>query len=170
MALSVPSEAVFKEQRFTIESPLLPTTTIEQESHEFESQHRLKPDAFIDTGSRFFFGDRPLQLKDYYKKIEFTGFHLNYPWLPSEALKLLNKLKKAPITERELIRLMELIAERASIHFQLTEGKFVAMTFHGQIVEVSDTRIGLLKKIQSQKYQEEIFVWRIGSDVFSGRI
>jgi hypothetical protein len=65
---------------------------------------------------------------------------------------------------------MKLVAERASIHFQLSEGKFVAMTFDGQIVETSDTRIGLLKKIQGQRYREQIFVWKVDSDAFSGRL
>lgn len=171
MALSIQSDAtVFNEKQFTAESPLLPMTTIDQESYEFERKQRLRPDPSIDTGSEFFFGDGPLQLKDHHDKIEFTGFHFNNPWLPSKAVKLLNKLKKAPITQRELVSLMELVAERASIHFQLTAGKFVAMTFHGQIVEVSDTRVGLLKGIQGRKYREQIFVWRIGSNAFSGRI
>ncbi len=171
MALSVPSEVtVFEERQFTTESPLLLATSIEQESYEFERQHLLKPDLSIATGHRPFLEDRPLRLRNHRDKIEFTDFHFNNPWLPPEALRLLNKLKKAPIRERELVRLMELVAERSSVHFQLSKEKFVAMTFHGQIVEASDTRIGLLRKIQGRKYQEEIFVWRIGSSTFSGRI
>jgi len=170
MALSIPSDlTVFEEKQFTTEYPLLPTMTIEQESYEFERKQRLRPDLSIDTGGGFFLGDRPLQLKDHHDKIEFTGFIFNNPWLPSNAFKLLNKLKKASITEKELVRLMELVAERASVHFQLAEGKFIAMTFRGQIIEVSDTRVGLLKKIQGRKYREQIFVWRIGSNAFSGR-
>lgn len=91
----------------------------------------------------------------------FTG-----PWLPPRVKKL---LEKGPRTERDLVGLMKMIAERASIYFELSEGKLVAMTFHGQVVEVSDTRVGLLKKIQGRKYREQIFVWKIGSDAFSGR-
>lgn len=92
----------------------------------------------------------------------FTG-----PWLPPRVKKL---LEKASRTERDLVGLMEMVAERASIYFELSEGKFVAMTFHGQIMEVADTRLGLLKKIHGRRYREQIFVWRVGSNTFSGRI
>jgi len=171
MALYISSDVtVFDGEQLPTGRPLLPTTTIEQEIYEFERKQRLRPGPSIDTGGEFFLGGLPLRLKDHPDKIKCTGFSLNNPWLPANALKLLNKLKKAAITEKELVKLMELIAERASVHFQLTEGKFVAMTFHGQIVEVSDTRVSLLKKIQGRKYREQIFVWRIGFNAFSGRI
>jgi len=170
MALFTPSDVTLSEEYRMIEYPLLSRTAIEQEGLELETKQRLIPAPSVDTGSGFFLRDRPLQLKGYPVKIEFTEFPFNIPWLPPNVFQLLNKLKKGSITETELVRLMELVAKRASDHFQLTEGKFVAMTFHGQIIEVSDTRVGLLKKIQSRKYQEQIFVWRIGSNAFSGRI
>lgn len=170
MALSTPFEATIPEEgQFDTELPLLPTTTIAQESYVFRREQRPRPDYYIDTGVMRLF-DRPLQLENHHGKIKFTGFHFNNPWLPSSAFKLLRKLKKAPVTERQLVGLMKLVAERATDHFQLTDGKYVAMTFHGQVVEVSDTRVGLLKKIQGRKYREQIFVWKIGSDAFSGRI
>jgi hypothetical protein len=111
-----------------------------------------------------------LLLEDYSRSIESHGFPSDKPWLPPTALKLLGKLKTGSITEKEVLKLMDLVAERASAHFQLSEGKFVAMTFHGRIVEASDTRVGLLKKIQTRKQEESIFVWRIGSNAFSGRL
>ena len=173
MALSVPFQSdvkVSEEKEFTIGRPLLPATLIQQEGYKFERKQFLRPDPSIDPRSKFFLGDLSFRLKDHPDKIECTGFSFNNPWLPTNAFKLLNKLKKAPIAEKELVKLMELVAQRASVHFQLTAGKFVAMTFHGRIVEVSDTRAGLLKKIQGQKYREQIFVWRIGANAFSGRI
>ena len=172
MALSVQPDVTVssEEKEFTAGRPLLLVTPIEQEGYEFERKQRLRPDPSIDTRSQFFLGDLSFRLKDHPDKIECIGFSFNNPWLPANALKLLNKSKKVPIAEKELVKLMELVAERASVHFQLTEGKFIAMTFHGRVVEVSDTRVGLLKKIQGQKYREQIFVWRIGSNAFSGRI
>jgi len=172
MALSAPQTevATLREREFTTERSFLHTTTIEQENYEFARSQRLGPNSSVDTGGRFFLGDGPLQLKDLPEKIEPIGFPVNIPWLPPNTVKLLNKSKKGPITEKELVTLMEMVAERASEHFQLDVGKFVAITFHGRVVEVSDTRVGLLKKLQSRKHPEQIFVWRIGSNAFSGRL
>ena len=65
---------------------------------------------------------------------------------------------------------MQLIADRVIDHFKLQSGKFIASTFSGRIVETANTRIDLLKKIQGQTFEEEIFVWRVGADSFSGRL
>ena len=92
------------------------------------------------------------------------------PWLPPSVKKLLEKAKKTRLSTSELIRLMETIADRTIEHFDLPSGMFAAITFSGKIVEVADKRLGLLKKIHGRKYQEQIFVWRIGSETFSGRI
>lgn len=169
MTLSAPSNTTeFEERQFEAQPSLFPTTTLEQEGSVAQNG-RLRLDATIDIRNWFFPEDRMLESKDYLDKIEPIGFSYNNPWLPPNALKLLNKLK-GPVTEKELITLMKLVAERATDHFQLEEGKFVAMTFYGRIVEVSDTRVGVLKKIQGRKYKEQVFLWRIGSNAFSGRI
>lgn len=169
--LSVPSSSTpTREEEFTPERSLLPATTTLQETYEFRSYQHLGPDISIDTQPMFLHEDYALRLKDNLEKIRSYGFLLNYPWLPPNALRLLNRAKKGSLSEKELVTLMELVAERASIHFQMTEGKFVALTFHGRVVEVSDTRVDLLKKLQSRKHQEQIFVWRIGSNAFSGRL
>jgi len=171
MALSAPQTeiATFEEREFTSERFYLPAT-IAQENYEFARNQRIRPDPSVDTACRHRLGDGPLRLKEILGKIEPEEFHFNLPWLPPNVIKLLNKSKKGPISEKEMITLMELIAERASEHFELDVGKFVAMTFHGQVVEVSNTRVGLLKKIVGPKYPEQIFVWRIGSTAFSGRL
>ena len=170
MALYVPPETVDKEKQFTIEYPSFPIATDEQESYRFKRNQHLKQDLFTDTRNGSFVRNFLTEMDGYYEKIKPTGFSINDPWLPPNAVKLLNKIEKTSIAETELLRLMELIAERASIHFQLTKGRFVAMTFHGRVVEVSDSRVDLLKRIQGRKYSEQIFVWKIGSKAFSGRI
>lgn len=170
MALSLPPRTVASEEdEFKIESPLFVATMSERGIHELRRKQHLTPGPSFDTGNGFFLGDGPFQWKDHVDKIEYLGFSFDRPWLPPNALKLLDKIKKRPISETEMMKLMGLVAEQASLHFQLDEDKNVAMTFHGQIVEVSDTRVGLLKKIQGRKYREQIFVWRVGSDVLSGR-
>lgn len=95
----------------------------------------------------------------------FTG-----PWLPPRAKKLLAKANAASLSTSELIRLMEMIANRSIAYFDLPPGKFAAITFSGKIVELTDTKLDLLRKIQGVKYPEQIFVWNVGSDSFSGRI
>lgn len=152
-------------------SSYLPTpTTDEREILESTRNYRIRSGYSSVTGNDSFLVDEMFQSGGYLDRIESTGFPPNRPWLPSNALELLSRLKRGPISEKRLVKLMKLIAERASAHFQLAEGKFVAMTFVGRIIEASDTRIGLLKKIQSQKYPEQIFVWKVGSDAFSGRL
>jgi len=172
MVLAVlPTEVtILREKEFTTERSLLPVAAIEQENYELLTHQRLGPDSSIDTRGIFYLGDSPLQLKEGFGKIEPAGFLFNYPWLPPNAIKLLNKAKKGALAEKELITLMEMLAERASAHFQLGAGKFVALTFRGRVVEVSDTRVGLLKRLQGRKYPEQIFVWRIGFNAFSGRL
>jgi len=127
-------------------------------------------DSTIEPASRIISLDRELRVENQLGKIEPPEFPVDRPWLPKQAHEILEKLKKGPIAEKELITLMELIADRAIEHFQLKEGGFIALTFLGRIVEVSDTRIGLLRKIHGHKFTEEIYVWRVGFRSFSGRL
>jgi hypothetical protein len=113
--------------------------------------------------------DSELKIGNSVCKIKLPEFPLDKPWLPQKALLLLDKLKKGPVSEKELMTLMELIANQATNHFQLRHGEFVALSFFGRVVDISDTRVGLLKKIQGRKSAEEIFVWKVGFDSFSGR-
>jgi len=113
--------------------------------------------------------DSNLKIGNSLCKIELPEFPVDRPWLPQRAVMIIDKLRKGPVSEKELMTLMELVAGQATTHFQLQCGKFVALTFSGRIAEVSDTRIGLLKKIQGRKFAEEIFVWKVGFDSFSGR-
>lgn len=119
---------------------------------------------------RLDYEDEELKIASSLCKIKLSAFPIDRPWLPQEALKTIDKIRKGPVSEKELVALMEMVAEQATIHFQLRLGKFVASTFLGRIVEVSDSRVELLKKIQSRTFTEEIFVWRAGFNSFSGRI
>jgi hypothetical protein len=138
MTISVPeSTLIYEERQSPSEISLPPATPIEQEYYEFR---RGKPPSLgfsVDPQGRAILEDHPPQLKSEYKKIESTGFLFNYPWLPPNALKLLNKAKKGPLTEKELVILMDVVADRATVHFQLSPRKFAAITFNGRVVELS---------------------------------
>lgn len=134
----------------SLERTLIVTTKIEQE--------------------RIISEDNELKIEESLSKIKLPEFPIDKPWLPQQALTIIDNIRKGPVSEEQLLTLMDLVAEQATAHFQLKHGKFVASTFLGRIVEVSDTRIGLLKKIQSRTFTEEIFVWRAGFSSFSGRI
>lgn len=170
MTLSIPTEeSVFDQDGFEVEPSKFQLTTRDQEDNKIRNDPlRLKP--LVENENQWFFqGNRPLELKDCWDKIEPFSFSPNNPWLPPSALKLLSKMKEGYISENELVKLMETVAERATDHFGLSEGQFVALTFNGRVVEVSDTRVGLLKKLQSRN-SNSLFVWRIGFKAFSGRL
>jgi hypothetical protein len=158
--------------QFDEEPLLVPTTIIPRATERGVYETVREPDLRLNylEGIESTISIRGSPLLEKYSRIECYGFPQDKPWLPPQVLRLLDKAKTGSITERELLKLMGSVAERASVHFQLHEGRFVAMTFHGRIVEVSDTRVGLLKKIQSRKQEESIFVWKIGSTAFSGRL
>jgi|GEM_PF-3449358 len=166
---TLPSTPEFEEKEFVTSQLSLPLTAAEQAGKQAQNEE-LKVSVAIDTEELSLTKDRGLCVKEFSPKIKANGFSPNYPWLPPTALRSLDRLKSNPISEKELVSLMEIVAERATEHFQLTQGKFVALTFYGRIVEVSDTRVGLLKSLQGRKFSEQIFVWRIGFKAFSGRI
>jgi hypothetical protein len=166
---TIPSISLSQEEQFIVATTMLPRA-IERGVHRIDRESNLVLDSLGGMESTIPLRHGRLLLEDYSRRIECHGFPEDKPWLPPNALKLLGKLKMRSITEKEVLKLMDLVAERASVHFQLPKGKFVAMTFHGRIFEVSDTRVGLLKKIQNRKQEESIFVWRIGSSAFSGRL
>jgi len=159
----------FEEEEFPGRNSNAPRA-IERGIYQIDRESGLRLDSLTGIESAITIRSSSLLLEDYSRRIECRAFPFDKPWLPPNALKLLDKLEMGSITEKEVLKLMDLVAERASAHFQLLEGKFVAMTFHGRVVEASDTRVGLLKKIQNRKQEESIFVWRIGSSAFSGRL
>jgi hypothetical protein len=144
-------------------------TTMEQDKNIQNEELRLTPQFEYDN-HWLFPSNRALELKDCFNKIKPLEFSISTPWLPPNALKLLNKLKMGSISGVDLNRLMETVADRAIVHFSLRQGQFVALSFSGRVVEVSDTRVGLLKKLQGQKNPGAFFVWRVGFKAFSGRL
>jgi hypothetical protein len=146
----------------------VPSTEIDEERIDL-SEIRLASETKIETTSFSDFREQKKETENYLEKLELTGFPVDRPWLPQSALTILNKLRKGPIPDKELVKLMELVAYEARSHFQLESGRFVALTFFGKVVEVSETRIDLLKKVQKRNFPEQVFVWRVGFSSFSGR-
>jgi len=169
MALSTFLDAVMYDGEHVRCEPSLDSSVLIGPERIKPREKSLDIDTPIDPANWLVSRDRELRIENCLDKIKPAGFPIERPWLPQQALRILNKLRKGPIAEKELITLMELVASQATAHFQLEEGRFVALTVLGQIVEVSDTRVGLLKKIQGRKFPEQIFVWRVGFDSFSGR-
>ena len=87
-----------------------------------------------------------------------------------KALSIIDRIKKGRISESDATTLMQLVADQVIDHFNLQSGKYFASTFYGRIVEVANTPLELLKKLQGQTFEEEIFVWKVGADSFSGRL
>lgn len=169
MALPEPSDVEeFKEHGLFAEGSLVPSTAMDQEDN--MQKARLRLDVSIDTSDVFPKRKHMIELHDGFEKIRPARFSFTHPWLPQKARELLNKSKRGPLTQKELIALMKLVSEQATVHFRLDEGKYVALTFYGRIVEVSETRVGLLKKLQDLKPKEQVFLWRIGFSAFSGRL
>jgi len=115
------------------------------------------------------FPEEALQLRTFPVKLKefgsFTG-----PWLPPTVLRLLQKAKTQLLSEKEAVKLMDIVAQRAIDHFQLPKGRFVAITLSGKIAEAAETKLELLKRVQGRRYPEQIFLWKVGFDSFSGRI
>lgn len=95
---------------------------------------------------------------------------LSRPWLPPKVKNLLQRLRRGRISEPKLIELMEIVADRVIEHFDLPDGKFAAITVTGKIVEITDNKLDLLRRIQGVNYPELVFLWKVGSASFSGRI
>jgi len=95
---------------------------------------------------------------------------LSRPWLPQKAKELLQRLSRGRVHESELIELMDIVADRVIEHFDLAEGDFVAISLSGKIAEIADSKLDLLRRIQGVNYPEPIFLWKVGSPSFSGRI
>lgn len=146
--------------------PLKPQT-IDEEAFLPREPRPLESYIAAETGEAA--SEEAPQLKTFRVKFKEFGSFIG-PWLPPETLKLLQKSKTQQLSEQEVVKLMDMVAERSIDHFQLPKGKFVAITFSGQIAELADTKIELLKRVQGGRYSEQIFLWKVGSDSFSGRI
>lgn len=103
-------------------------------------------------------------------RLNLPEFPIDRPWLPPKALSIIDKINKGSISENDATSLMQLVADQVIDHFKLQSGKYFASTLLGHIVEIADTHLELLKKLQGQTFEGEIFVWKVGADSFSGRL
>jgi len=93
---------------------------------------------------------------------------LKRPWLPKSIHDLLQKMRSQALSESEAVALMTGLASRATEHYRLSPGKFVAISFGGRVVETADAELELLERIQGKHYTEQVFVWKVGSESFTG--
>jgi hypothetical protein len=169
MAFPQPSDIEeFKEPWLFIEDSLASPTAMDREDNLRKAKLRI--DVFSNTSDMFLQRKHMLEVHDGFEKVRPTRFSFTRPWLPQKARQLLSKSKRGPLTQEELVTVMKLVREQATVHFRLDEGKYVAMTFYGRVVEVSETRVGLLKKLQDLKPKEQVFLCRVGFSAFSGRL
>jgi hypothetical protein len=169
MTLSSLSDTTRSENEyFRCEPTSVSSTEMDEERIDLP-EIRSGSETTIETINLFDFREQKMETGSCLDKLELPDFPIDRPWLPQSALTILSKLKKGPISEKELVKLMELVAHEATSHFRLESGKFVGLTFFGKVVEVSDTRVDLLRKIQKRNFPEQVFVWRVGFNSFSGR-
>lgn len=90
------------------------------------------------------------------------------PYIPENLKKLIEKGKRSRLNEKEMVKLMEGIAEISTEFYELKEGKYVAIGFDGKILESADSQVKLLMKIQGREFQQDLFLWRVGSGSFTG--
>jgi len=90
------------------------------------------------------------------------------PWFSPALLRKLDKIGKGVLKREEFVDLIEQIAEICADFYQIEPGRVIAVKFDGHIVESADTEIDLLLKIQGKKFDVPIFVWKVGSESFSG--
>lgn len=90
------------------------------------------------------------------------------PWFSPALLQKLDKARKGVLKKEEFVDLIEQIAKISVDFYQVEFGRAIAVKFDGRIVEYADTEIDLLLKIQGKKFDIPIFVWKVGSESFSG--
>ena len=90
------------------------------------------------------------------------------PWFSPALLQKLDKIGKGVLKREELVDLIEQIAKICADFYQVESGRVIAVKFDGRIVESADTEIDLLLKVQGKKFDMPIFVWKVGSESFSG--
>ena len=94
----------------------------------------------------------------------------NRPWLPPEAHHLIQQLRKRPLSEKEAVALMRLLAERNIEYYGFEDGQFLAISFEGRVMETSDSVIVLMRKLQGTSYSGNVFIWEVGSESLAGWI
>jgi hypothetical protein len=123
-----------------------------------------KPDKPVSSvGKRFsFIGTREK------KNIRFGFQSQPKPWFPPNVFNKIDKLRQGLIDRVEMTGLLNEIATISINFYNLASEQFVALRFDGRIVEVADSEIELLLKIQGRDYGTPVFVWHVGYESFLG--
>lgn len=90
------------------------------------------------------------------------------PWLPPKILSKIEKMKRTSLRNKELVSLLEEIANISIDFYGLKRGNFVALRLDGRIAESAKDEFDLLFKIQGKKFDVPVFVWKVGSNSFAG--
>jgi len=90
------------------------------------------------------------------------------PWLPPKVVRLLNKLKKGHINEKEMTTLIKDMATISAEFYKIRPGKFIALEPDGRIIDSDDSPTDLLTKVQNRRASGLYFLWHVGSEFYSG--
>ena len=90
------------------------------------------------------------------------------PWFPQSLRNKIERLGRGSLRNRELVSLLQEIAEISIDFYEVKSGHCVAIRLDGKIVESADTEFELLIKIQGLKFDSPVFVWKAGSNSFAG--
>jgi len=108
------------------------------------------------------------QGEDSYKESPYVITGPSLPYLPPKVMKLIKRGREKALSENDFSKLMVNIANISISFYKLKKGKYVAIGLNGRVVEIGNSQLELLSKIQGKKYSTQIFVWQVGADVFSG--
>ena len=134
-----------------------------------ELENKIKLDSGVTQISKtgiFPEGVEPFKQKD--KGMHFGFIGQPKPWFPPAIHRKLNKMAKGNLRPEELVTLIEETARIVADFYRVESGQAIAVGFDGHIVESAETELELLLKIQGKKFDTAIFVWRVGSESFSG--
>jgi hypothetical protein len=111
----------------------------------------------------------------HFKPFQFTEECTSYgfknqpkPWLPQAVRSKIEKMKRTPLRNKELVCLLQEIAEISIDFYSVKPGHSIAIGLDGKIVESAESEFELLLKIQGKKFSVPIFVWKVGSNSFAG--
>jgi len=135
-----------------------------QDRHPSWERLQILPSATTYQG---FFSVRGPSIRPLQRDLEFL-LDFDRPWLPPEAHRLIQKMRKSPLSEKEAVNLMKILAERIIEHYGFEEGECLAISFGGRLIESASSRIDLLRKLQGAPYSENVFVWEVGTEALAG--
>jgi hypothetical protein len=90
------------------------------------------------------------------------------PWFPQSLKNKIERLGRGFLRNKELVTLLEEIAEISIDFYEIKSGQCIAIRLDGKIVESAENEFDLLIKIQGLKFDTPVFVWKAGSKSFAG--